>query len=181
VPDGSALADPVEGCRRGHTASAAMPSAMMATDPVHNLRHAGRGSIQPEGRGSAELPSDDPTGRSRSWWMRLADVPEPETGPSQVLVELHHVSLNHGDLDDARPGRVAAGGVLESDAAGVVVQAAADGTGGPAAGARLVALAPGRLPSASRSRSGRWPRSRPRLIWPRRRRSRSPALPRCGR
>jgi NADPH:quinone reductase-like Zn-dependent oxidoreductase len=75
--------------------------------------------------------------------MRLADVPERVTGPSQVLVEVHHVSLNHGDLDDARPGRVAAGGVLESDAAGVVVQAAADGTGGPAAGARLVALAPG--------------------------------------
>jgi NADPH2:quinone reductase len=70
--------------------------------------------------------------------MRLADVPERVTGPSQVLVEVHHVSLNHGDLDDARPGRVAAGGVLESDAAGVVVQAAADGTGGPAAGARLV-------------------------------------------
>jgi NADPH:quinone reductase len=75
-------------------------------------------------------------------WMRLADVPEPVAGPSQVLLEVHHASLNHGDLNDARSGRVAAGGVLGSDAAGVVVQAAADDSG-PAAGARVVALATG--------------------------------------
>ena len=74
--------------------------------------------------------------------LRLADVPEPVAGPSQVLLEVHHASLNHGDLNDARSGRVAAGGVLGSDAAGMVVQAAADGSG-PAAGTRAVALTPG--------------------------------------
>jgi NADPH2:quinone reductase len=51
--------------------------------------------------------------------LRLADVPEPVAGPSQVLLEVHHASLNHGDLNDARSGRVAAGGLLGSDAAGV--------------------------------------------------------------
>lgn len=74
--------------------------------------------------------------------LRLAEVTEPVAGPSQVLLQVHHASLNHGDLNDAPSGRVAPGGVLGSDAAGVVVQAAADGTG-PAAGTRVVALAPG--------------------------------------
>jgi NADPH2:quinone reductase len=74
--------------------------------------------------------------------LRLADVPEPVAGPSQVLLKVHHASLNHGDLNDARSGRVAPGGVLGSDAAGVVAQAAADGSG-PATGTRVVALAPG--------------------------------------
>jgi NADPH2:quinone reductase len=74
--------------------------------------------------------------------LRLADVPEPVSGPSQVLLEVHHASLNHGDLNDARSGRVAPGGVLGSDAAGVVAHAAADGRG-PAAGTRVVTLAPG--------------------------------------
>jgi len=74
--------------------------------------------------------------------LRLAEVSEPVAGPSQVLLEVHHASLNHGDLNDARSGRVAPGAVLGSDAAGVVAQAAADGSG-PAAGTRVVALAPG--------------------------------------
>ena len=74
--------------------------------------------------------------------LRLADVPDPVAGPSQVLLEVHHASLNRGDLNDARSGRVPPGAVLGSDAAGVVVQAAADGSG-PAAGTRVVALAPG--------------------------------------
>jgi NADPH:quinone reductase len=74
--------------------------------------------------------------------LRLAEVTEPVVGPSQVLLQVHHASLNRGDLNDARSGRVAPGGVLGSDAAGVVAQAAADGTG-PAAGTRVVALAPG--------------------------------------
>jgi NADPH:quinone reductase len=74
--------------------------------------------------------------------LRLAEVPEPLAGPSQVLLEVRHASLNHGDLNDARSGRVPPGGVLGSDAAGVVAQAAADGSG-PAVGTRVVALAPG--------------------------------------
>lgn len=73
--------------------------------------------------------------------LRLGWVGEPDPGPSQVLVEVRHVSLNHGDLNDSRSGRVRAGGVLGSDAAGVVVRAAADG--GPAEGARVVALTAG--------------------------------------
>jgi NADPH2:quinone reductase len=74
--------------------------------------------------------------------LRLATVPEPVPGPGQVLVEVRHASLNHGDLNDARSGRVPPGGVLGSDVAGVVELAAAGG-GGPAEGARVVALARG--------------------------------------
>ncbi|RNG34705.1 alcohol dehydrogenase [Streptomyces botrytidirepellens] len=58
------------------------------------------------------------------------------------MVDVSHASLNYGDLNDARSGRVPVGAVLGSDAAGVVVQAAADGTG-PAVGARVVALTSG--------------------------------------
>ncbi|MFI6034183.1 zinc-binding dehydrogenase [Streptomyces sp. NPDC051315] len=74
--------------------------------------------------------------------VRLDEVPDPVAGPSQVLVDVTHVSLNYGDLNDARSGRVPPGAVLGSDAVGVVTRAAADGTG-PAVGARVVALTPG--------------------------------------
>jgi NADPH2:quinone reductase len=63
-------------------------------------------------------------------------------GSSQVLVDVQHVSLNYGDLNDARSGRVPAGAVLGSDAAGVVARPAADGSG-PEVGTRVVALALG--------------------------------------
>lgn len=55
---------------------------------------------------------------------------------------MRHASLNYGDLNDAKSGRVPPGGVLGSDAAGVVAEAATDGTG-PVAGTRVVALTPG--------------------------------------
>jgi NADPH:quinone reductase-like Zn-dependent oxidoreductase len=71
--------------------------------------------------------------------VRLAEVADPVPGPGQVLVDVSHASLNHGDLNDARSGRVPVGAVLGSDAAGVVVRAAADGTG-PAVGTPVVAL-----------------------------------------
>ncbi|MEU3818588.1 zinc-binding dehydrogenase [Streptomyces sp. NPDC030392] len=74
--------------------------------------------------------------------VRLAEVPEPVPGPGQVLVDVSHASLNYGDLNDARSGRVPVGAVLGSDAAGVVVRAAADGTG-PAVGTEVVALTTG--------------------------------------
>ncbi|MFE5557183.1 zinc-binding dehydrogenase [Streptomyces sp. NPDC056544] len=74
--------------------------------------------------------------------VRLAEFPDPVAAPSQVLVDVSHASLNYGDLNDARSGRVPVGAVLGSDAAGVVVQAAADGTG-PTVGTRVVALAAG--------------------------------------
>ncbi|MFE9624008.1 zinc-binding dehydrogenase [Streptomyces sp. NPDC006527] len=74
--------------------------------------------------------------------VRLAEVPDPVAGPGQVLVDVTHASLNYGDLNDARSGRIPPGAVLGSDAAGVVTRAAADGTG-PAVGTRVVALTPG--------------------------------------
>jgi NADPH:quinone reductase len=73
--------------------------------------------------------------------LRLSDARAPEASPGQVAIEVHHASLNHGDLNDARSGRVPPGAVLGSDAAGVVTRSA-DG-GGPQEGARVVALAPG--------------------------------------
>jgi NADPH:quinone reductase len=72
--------------------------------------------------------------------LRPATVPDPVPGPGQVLVAVHHASLNHGDLNDASSGRVPPGGVLGSDVAGVVELAAA---GGPPRGTRVVALARG--------------------------------------
>ena len=79
----------------------------------------------------------DPSAPER---LRLTEAPEPVAGSSQVLIDVHHVSLNHGDLNDARSGRVPPGAVLGSDAAGVVTQLAADGSG-PQLGTRVVALA----------------------------------------
>jgi NADPH:quinone reductase-like Zn-dependent oxidoreductase len=74
--------------------------------------------------------------------VRWGEVADPVPGPGQVLVETHHVSLNRGDLNDARSGRVAPGAVLGSDVAGVVI-AAAKRADGPAVGTRVVALAQG--------------------------------------
>jgi NADPH2:quinone reductase len=74
--------------------------------------------------------------------VRLDRVEEPVPGPGQVLIEAHHVSLNRGDLDDVRSGRVPPGAVLGSDVAGVVIETAADGSG-PVVGSRVVALTAG--------------------------------------
>jgi NADPH2:quinone reductase len=74
--------------------------------------------------------------------MRLADVSEPTARPGEVLIDVHHVSLNRGDLNDARSGRVPPSATLGSDAAGIVAQPE-DADGGPPAGARVVAFAPG--------------------------------------
>lgn len=72
--------------------------------------------------------------------VRLAEVPEPDG--DGVVVEVHFASLNLGDLNDARSGRVAVGGVLGSDVAGVVV-----GPGGPPVGTRVVGLTAGAFAS----------------------------------
>lgn len=74
--------------------------------------------------------------------VRLAEVPDPVARPGELLLDVHHASLNHGDLNDARSGRVPPGAVLGSDASGVVASTASDGRG-PALGTRVVALAPG--------------------------------------
>lgn len=74
--------------------------------------------------------------------FRLDRVAYPVPGPNQVLVEAHHASLNRGDLNDAQSGRLPAGSVLGSDVAGVVIAAAADGSG-PPVGSPVVALTSG--------------------------------------
>jgi NADPH2:quinone reductase len=71
--------------------------------------------------------------------MRMGEIADPQPQPHQVLIDVRHVSVNHGDLrTDVRPP----GTVLGCDASGVVVQAAADGSG-PAVGARVVVFVAG--------------------------------------
>src|SRR5690348_2161683 len=72
--------------------------------------------------------------------IELREVAEPEPATDQALVEVHTFSVNRGELtllanrpEGWRPGQ---------DIAGVVVQAAADGSG-PKEGTRVVALADG--------------------------------------
>lgn len=72
--------------------------------------------------------------------VSLIDVPEPEPGPDQALVEVHASSLNRGELallaarpDGWRPGQ---------DLAGIVTKAAASGQG-PGAGTRVAGLVEG--------------------------------------
>jgi NADPH:quinone reductase-like Zn-dependent oxidoreductase len=57
---------------------------------------------------------------------RLIEVAEPALGGSQALVEIHAISLNFGELTYRQPVQVPGW-----DAAGVVIQAAADGSGPP--------------------------------------------------
>jgi NADPH:quinone reductase-like Zn-dependent oxidoreductase len=75
----------------------------------------------------------DPEARAN---LRLADVDEPVPGPAEVLIEVRATALNFGEvhfIDQMRkPGEVPGW-----DAAGVVVQAAADGSG-PPVGSRVV-------------------------------------------
>jgi NADPH2:quinone reductase len=70
----------------------------------------------------------------------FADIAEPSLLDGQVLVAVTHASLNRGDLNDARSGRLAPGAVLGSDIAGMITRTADEGRG-PAVGTRVVALA----------------------------------------
>ncbi|ATE55657.1 zinc-binding dehydrogenase [Actinosynnema pretiosum] len=67
--------------------------------------------------------------------VRFAEVAEPEPAPHEALIEVRHISLNFGELKHTRlwPD----GGVHGHDASGVVLRAAADGSG-PAVGSRVV-------------------------------------------
>jgi len=62
--------------------------------------------------------------------LRLAEVPPPVVAPHEVLIDVHAVALNFGELhwieNMRRPGEVPGW-----DSAGVVVTAAADGSGPP--------------------------------------------------
>jgi NADPH:quinone reductase len=75
----------------------------------------------------------DPEARAN---LRLADVDEPAAGESEALIEVRATALNFGEVhfidQMRRPGEVPGW-----DAAGVVLQAAADGSG-PAVGSRVV-------------------------------------------
>lgn len=70
--------------------------------------------------------------------LRIAETPDPRLRPHEALIEVAAVSLNYGELayrpPDLRPGYVSGW-----DAAGVVVQSAADGSG-PPEGARVVSF-----------------------------------------
>ncbi|WP_369244203.1 zinc-binding dehydrogenase [Streptomyces sp. R41] len=72
--------------------------------------------------------------------LRLGEAPDPLPGPGQALIEVRHTSLNAAELFFAE--RAEPGDVLGFDAGGVVVAAAADGSG-PAVGSRVVGFADG--------------------------------------
>ncbi|MCX4093881.1 zinc-binding dehydrogenase [Nocardia sp. alder85J] len=68
----------------------------------------------------------------------FAEAPEPEPGPGQVLIDVRHTSLNSAEPFLA--GVLEPGTVLGFDATGIVVAAAADGSG-PPVGSRVVSYA----------------------------------------
>ncbi|MER7082465.1 alcohol dehydrogenase catalytic domain-containing protein, partial [Saccharopolyspora kobensis] len=61
--------------------------------------------------------------------VRFADVDEPVPASDEALVEVRHIGLNFGELNYVH--QWPAGAVHGHDAAGVVVRAAADGSGPP--------------------------------------------------
>ncbi|MFS1303368.1 zinc-binding dehydrogenase [Streptosporangium longisporum] len=68
--------------------------------------------------------------------LRMDDVPVPEPGPSQALVQVVAFSFNFGEVAFRTP-ELPDGTIPGWDAAGVVVTPAADGSG-PVSGARVV-------------------------------------------
>ncbi|MBA2894618.1 zinc-binding dehydrogenase [Nonomuraea soli] len=76
--------------------------------------------------------------RSVPGGLRVGEVAEPVPAPNQALVRVTATSLNYGEVKHGIE-TAAEGTVLGWDAAGVVVQAAADGSG-PAVGTPVVTL-----------------------------------------
>ncbi|MBV9846868.1 MAG: zinc-binding dehydrogenase [Kutzneria sp.] len=73
--------------------------------------------------------------------LRLGEAAEPTPAANQAVVEVKAISLNYGEVAGLQGGQ--AGEVNGWDAAGVVVEAAANGTG-PAVGSRVVTFDWGR-------------------------------------
>jgi NADPH2:quinone reductase len=74
--------------------------------------------------------------RARRHMLRMDSAPTPEPGPSQALVQVVAFSFNFGEVAFRTPD-LPDGTVPGWDAAGIVVGAAADGSG-PAVGSRVV-------------------------------------------
>ncbi|GAB3458188.1 zinc-binding dehydrogenase [Streptomonospora sediminis] len=72
--------------------------------------------------------------------VRFADVDEPVPSSGEALVEIHHIALNFGELNYVHQWPV--GAVHGHDAAGVVVRAAADGSGPPEGTRVVVGMSP---------------------------------------
>ncbi|MEV0116910.1 zinc-binding dehydrogenase [Streptomyces sp. NPDC050844] len=72
--------------------------------------------------------------------LRLGEAPEPRPAAGQLVLDVRHISLNRGEV--AFAGQRPPGTVHGYDAAGIVVRAAADGTG-PGVGSRVAAFGPG--------------------------------------
>ncbi|MEU2246661.1 zinc-binding dehydrogenase [Streptomyces sp. NPDC019224] len=71
--------------------------------------------------------------------LSLAETPDPAPAPDESLVRAEAVSLNYGEVRGAAGPQTPEGSVIDWDAAGVVVKAAADGSG-TAEGTRVVTL-----------------------------------------
>lgn len=71
--------------------------------------------------------------------MQFAEVNEPAPTYEQMVIEVSHVSLNHGDINDALSGRIPENGTLGSDAVGIVIKPALCGKG-PGVGERVLTL-----------------------------------------
>jgi NADPH:quinone reductase len=71
--------------------------------------------------------------------LDLREVPDPVAAPDQAVVKLSATSLNFGETYRSTFTETPEGTILGWDAAGVVVQAAADGSG-PAVGEQVVTL-----------------------------------------
>ncbi|HLY82828.1 MAG TPA: zinc-binding dehydrogenase [Acidimicrobiales bacterium] len=68
--------------------------------------------------------------------LELREVPRPDPRPSEAVVAVGAFSLNRGEVGHVRARTIPAGTTVGWDVAGVVVQAAADGSG-PAAGSAV--------------------------------------------